>query len=202
MRLPASSCLALLLATAALSHLPLSVAATSYRLASWPATALPPAFNLVDQHGDRRSLTDYAGRVAIVLFGYTRCPDVCPGELFTLRQVLARLGPLASHVQVLFITLDPQHDTPSVLESYVTAFDPRFIGLTGSTADINAAAASFSVEFAKVTVDHGYTVDHSTGIYVIDPAGRLRLVGNPQTRVEDWIHDLRLIGDAVPPVSR
>ena len=86
-------------------------AAASYRLTEWPAAAPQPDFQLIDMNGHRRSLSDYAGGVSIVFFGYTHCPDVCPTELLELSQILRTLGPLASHVQVLFVTLDPERDT-------------------------------------------------------------------------------------------
>ncbi len=182
---------ALLIAAVAVLHLQAVVAAASYRLTEWPAAAPRLDFQLIDMNGHRRSLRDYAGSVSIVFFGYTHCPDVCPGELLELSQVLRKLGPLASHVQVLFISLDSERDTPELLKAYVTSFDSRFIGLTGSHAEISAAAASFSVQFAKVAVDNDYTIDHSTGAYVLDQIGRLRLVGTLQTSLGDWVQDLR-----------
>jgi protein SCO1 len=190
---------AFLIATVAVLHLQAALAAASYRLTEWPAVAPRPDFQLVDMNGHRRSLRDYAGSVSIVFFGYTHCPDVCPGELLELSQVVRKLGPLASHVQVLFISLDPERDTPELLKDYVTSFDPRFIGLTGSNAEINAAAAGFSVQFAKVALGNDFTVGHSTGTYVLDQTGRLRLVGTLQTSLDDWVHDLQiLMGEGFP----
>ena len=185
-----------LIAIAAVLHLQAAVAAASYRLTEWPAVEARPDFRLVDMNGHRRGIRDYAGNVSIVFFGYTHCPDVCPGELLKLSQVVRNLGPLASHVQVLFISLDPERDTPELLKDYVTSFGPRFIGLTGSNAEINAAAASFSVQFAKVALGADYTIDHSTGAYALDQTGRLRLVGTLQTSVDYWVQDLRkLVGE-------
>jgi protein SCO1 len=166
---------------------------TAYRLTEWLAEAPQPDFQLVDMNGHQRSLRDYVGRVSIVFFGYTHCQDVCPAELLELSQVIRKLGPLASHVQVLFVSLDPERDTPELLREYVTSFDPRFMGLTGSNAEINAAAASFSVQFAKVALGNDYTVNHSTGTYVFDQGGRLRLVATTQTPLDDWVHDLRIL---------
>jgi protein SCO1/2 len=169
------------------------LALESYRLAQWPVAAPKPGFHLVDMSGHRRSSVDYTGRVSIVLFGFTHCPDICPGELLKLSQVFHKLGPLASRVKLLFISLDSERDTPGLLKDYVAAFDPEFIGLTGSNVEINDAAASFSVQFAKVPIGKGYTIDHSTGIYVLDQSGHVRLVGTLQTSVDDWVHDLRLL---------
>jgi protein SCO1 len=163
------------------------------RLPEWPPRAPKPDFQLVDVNHARRSLADYRGRVSIVFFGFTHCPDVCPNELFKLAQVVRRLGPLASRVEVLFISLDPERDAPKLLKAYVTAFDPRFIALTGSSAQINDVANSFSVQFAKVGQGENYTIDHSTGTYVVDKTGRLRLVATLQTSVDDLVHDLKIL---------
>jgi protein SCO1/2 len=110
-----------------------------------------------------------------------------------LALVMKQLGSLADKVQVLFVTLDPDRDTPAELKSYVAFFDPRFVGLTGSNAQIYAAATSFSVHYAKVGRGSDYSIDHSTGVYVCDTTGRLRLVGNLDTRVADWTHDIGLL---------
>jgi len=178
----------------ALSGVPTAVrGAESFRLMQWPKAAPAPRFDLIDVDHRRRSGADFRGRVTVVFFGFTHCPDVCPGELFKMARVLERLGTTASKVRVLFITLDPERDTPELLKSYVAFFDPRFVGLTGSTADINAAASSFSVQFAKVPQGKDYTVDHSTGTYVLDKTGLLRLVGTTQTSIDDWVHDLRIL---------
>jgi protein SCO1/2 len=160
---------------------------------AWPAAAPRPQFNLIDGNHERRSLSDFRGKIAVVFFGFTHCPDICPAELFKLAQVVKRLGPLASQVHVLFISLDPERDTPELVRDYAAAFDPQFIGLTGSAADINLAASSFSIQFAKVPQGKDYTISHSTGTYVLDRQGRLRLVGTLQNRVDDWVHDLTLL---------
>jgi protein SCO1 len=167
--------------------------AERFRLTEWPDPAAKPDFHLRDMNHARRSMADYHGRVSVVFFGFTHCPDVCPTELYQLSLVIKQLGPSASRVQVLFITLDPQRDTPPVLQAYVRAFDPRFLALTGSSADINAAASSFSVQFAKVTQGSDYTIDHSTGTYVLDKTGHLRLVATLQASVDDWVHDLTVL---------
>jgi len=177
-------------AEAPVSHPP---APQGFRLAQWPAAAPAPDFQLIDTHRVERSMRDYRGLVVIVYFGYTHCPDLCPTELLKLSQVLQRLGAAASQVRVLFISLDPERDSPELLARYVAAFDPALIGLTGSAAQINAAAARFAVQFAKVPQGEDYTIDHSTGAYVLDRSGRLRLVGTENTSIADWVHDLQLL---------
>lgn len=164
-----------------------------FRLALWPQRAESPALRLLDFDGRPRQLADYRGRVLVIFFGFVRCPDACPAELFKLAQAMKRLGPVSEHVQVLFVTLDPERDTPQVLKKYVTAFDPRFVGLTGSTADIDRAATSFYVEYARVGKGADYSIDHSTSTFVLDARGRLRLVGTLDATVDDWVHDLGLV---------
>ncbi len=178
----------------ALLGLPPTVRASEpWRLMQWPIAAPKPRFELFDVDRRRRSALDYRGRIAVVFFGFTHCPDVCPDELFKLALAAKRLGAVASQVRVLFITLDPERDTAELLKTYVAAFDPHFVGLTGSTADINAAASSFSIQFAKVPQGRDYTISHSTGTYVLDKTGRLRLAGTMQTSIDDWVHDLRML---------
>ncbi len=183
---------ALLVATAALVNPLAAVSAESYRLAEWPVGAGLPEFHLTDMNGHLRGINDYAGTVKIVYFGYTHCPDICPAELLELSQVVSKLGPSGSNVRVLFVSLDPERDTPDLLKEYVSSFDPRFVGLTGTIAEVNSAAASFLVRFAKVPLGGAdYTIDHSTGVYVLDQVGRPRLVGTAQTSTDVWVNDLR-----------
>lgn len=177
---------------ACLSSAPVRSADT-FHLEQWPPSMPVPDFQLVDADAAPRRLSDYRGKVTIIYFGFTHCADVCPATFVQLALALKGLGALAERVQVLFITLDPERDTPAVLKSYVAFFDPRFIGLTGSNAEINAAASSFSVHYAKVPQGNEYSIDHSSGIYVCDSTGRLRLVGTPATRVADWTHDISLL---------
>jgi len=163
---------------------------SDFRLAAWPRRADSPDFKLVDFDGQPRTLADYRGHVVLVFFGFLRCPDVCPAELFKLSLVMKQLGPAREHVQVLFVTLDPERDTGKLLKGYVTAFDPHFVGLTGTTAQIDQAAGSFYVEYARVGAGDDYTIDHSTSTFVLDAGGRLRLVGAMNASVGDYAHDL------------
>jgi protein SCO1 len=100
---------------------------------------------------------------------------------------MKQLGPMAAQVQVLFITLDPERDTPGALKSYVSAFDPRFSGLTGTTAQVDQVASSLNVQYARVPVGNDYTIDHSTAIFLFDGAGRLRRVGTVSSPVDDFV---------------
>jgi protein SCO1 len=167
---------------------------TGFRLTVLPQRSSSPDFRLTDFNGRPRSLADYRGRVVVIFFGFIHCPDACPTELFKLAQVMKRLGPVSDRVQVLVITLDPKRDTPDLLKSYVTTFDPRFVGLTGTAEQIDSAAKSYYVVyFTAPTSNDYYAIDHSTSTYVIDAQGQHRLIGSMTTSVDDFVHDLKLL---------
>lgn len=127
--------------------------------------------------GKLRSLEDFRGSVVMVFFGFTQCPDVCPGTLLKAKQVKDALGSQGSKLQVLFVTVDPERDTNEVMSAYVTGFDPAFIGLRGDEAQTRKATREFKVFYQKVPNKDGssYTVDHTAASYIIDPKGQLRL---------------------------
>ncbi len=130
-------------------------------------------FRLFDTSGQPRSLADYRGKAVVLFFGYTHCPEVCPTTLADLAQVMRLLGDDARKVQVLFITLDPERDTPEVLSKFIPSFDPSFIGLHGDTQATAQAAKAFGVNYEKHNDKHGgYTLDHSDGTYLIGPNGQ------------------------------
>ncbi len=138
-------------------------------------------FSLTDHQGRHESLADFRGKAVIVFFGYTYCPDVCPTTLLEIKQALQQLGEDARRVQVLFVTLDPERDTPQMLARYVPAFDPDFLGLYGDLEQTAKVAKEFKVFYQKVPgkSPDSYTLDHTSGIYVFDPQGRLRLFVRP-----------------------
>ncbi len=170
-----------------------------YRLAVWPNNLPTPDFALRDETGARRSIHDYRGHILLVFFGFVQCPDACPIELLKLAQVMKQLGPLGDRVRLVFITLDPKRDTPADLKRYLANFDPRFIGLTGSVADVDAAAKRFAVNYAPIAKDAGYTIDHSTATFVLDAGGALRLVGGKESTSDDFVHDLKLLTSKQDP---
>ena len=151
------------------------------------------AIELPDTTGRVRHLEDFRGKAVVLFFGFTHCPDVCPTTLADLSQVMKQLGPDAERVQVLFVTVDPERDTPEVLGKYVGAFDPRFLGLYGDAAATQRAAREFKVFFEKRKSADGYSVDHSGQTYVIDPQGRLRLFVRPERLGADLPDDLRTL---------
>lgn len=135
---------------------------------------------LTDHTGKARSLQDFRGKVVAVFFGFTHCPDVCPTTLADMRTVMGQLGEDAQRLQVLFVTVDPKRDTPEVLSRYVPSFHPSFLGMTGAPDAVAKVAADFKIfvrEQPGKTPDT-YTVDHSAGMLVFDPKGRLRLFVN------------------------
>ena len=148
---------------------------------------------LTDQTGRPRRLEDWRGKVVVLFFGFTHCPDVCPTTLADLSQVVKALGPDADRVQVLFVTVDPERDTPEVLGKYVGAFDPRFLGLYGDAAATQRTAREFKVYYEKRKTSDGYSVDHSGQTYVIDAQGRLRLFVRPDRLASDLPEDLRTL---------
>ena len=150
-------------------------------------------FKLVDAQGKPRSLADYRGKAVVIFFGYTQCPDVCPTTLAQLAEVMKKLGPDADRVQVLFVTVDPERDTPELLSKYVPAFDPRFAGLYGDAEATERTAKEFKIIYQKRPgpTPGSYTMDHSAGTYIFDPQGRLRLYVSYGQGPDVFAHDLR-----------
>lgn len=151
-------------------------------------------FALADHHGTPRTLADFRGKVVAMFFGFTQCPDVCPTALAELAAVLKDLGAQASEVQVLFVTLDPERDTPALLGQYVTAFHPAFVGLRGDADALARTAAEFKVFYQKQPgAGGGYSLDHTAGTYLFDREGRLRVFAPPGAESSALLHDLRLL---------
>ena len=150
---------------------------------------------LTDHHGKPRTLDDFKGKVVVVFFGYTQCPDVCPTTLAALREVRDKLGPDGDRLQVLFVTVDPERDTEQLLAVYVPAFHPDFLGLRGDAEATAKVAKEFKIFYNKNTgtTPTSYTVDHSAGVYIFDPQGRVRLFGSQGYTVDAYLHDIGLL---------
>lgn len=159
-----------------------------------------PSFELTDHTGARRTLEDFRGKVVTVFFGFTQCPDVCPGTLIEMKEVMALLGEDSDRVQTLFITVDPERDTPEVLAAYVPAFDPRFLGLYGEPDEIARVARGYRVFYEKVpgSSPENYQINHTAASYVIDPQGELRLFVKHGSGAEALAHDIRLLLEQAP----
>ena len=153
-------------------------------------------FALDDPAGQRRTLADYRGKAVVVFFGFTQCPDVCPTALAALAEALRELGPDdAARVQGIFITIDPERDTPELLSRYAPAFHPSFVGLSGDAAATARVAKEFKVIYQKSPgrTPDTYTMDHSAGMFVFDPNGQLRLYVSHGRGAGALAHDLREI---------
>ncbi|HEX5353060.1 MAG TPA: SCO family protein [Rhodanobacteraceae bacterium] len=138
----------------------------------------------------------YRGQVVLLYFGYTHCPDVCPLTLVHLHTVLQRLGKQASHVRVLFVTVDPARDTVPVLHQYVTAFDPRIVGLRGNTGALDSLVKRYRAIYQiqkPIPADGDYLVTHSSAIYIFGPQGHIRLLATPGSTIDEITHDLKLL---------
>lgn len=150
-------------------------------------------FDLLDHHGAKRQLTDYQGKVVVLFFGYTHCPDVCPTAMADMAKMMKLLGSDANQVQVLFVTLDPERDSQQVLAKYVPSFDERFVGLYGNAQQTAEVAKRYKVFFEKKDVagKSGYTIDHSAGVFVFDKAGKVRIYFRNGQKPNEMASDLK-----------
>ncbi|TBR40629.1 SCO family protein [Dyella terrae] len=154
-------------------------------------------FKLVDDHGKEVSGADYRGKVVILYFGYTHCPDVCPLTLAQLHQVLTKVGPAADNVRILFVSVDPARDTPDIMHAYVNAFDPRAVGLSGTPRAVEALSKRYRSAYTREPDkgDGQYEVSHSSALYLFDRDGKARLLSTPANPQDDLVHDLQLLLD-------
>jgi protein SCO1/2 len=151
--------------------------------------------DMTDTTGQRRTLADFQGKVLLVFFGYTQCPDVCPTAMAQAAQAMQLLGDQAGDVRVIMVSVDPARDTPEVLGAYVQAFDPSFIGLTGTPEQLEKTARSFKAFYAKEagpTPEH-YAMNHSSAFYLLDREGEARALLGPSLTPEDMAHDIKLL---------
>jgi len=156
-------------------------------------------FRLTTQDGKSLSNADLKGTPFAVFFGFTHCPEVCPTTLWELSQALQKLGPDADRIKVLFVSLDPARDTPDLLKSYLSSFDPRIIGLTGSEEDIAKLAKAYKVYWRKVPTDNGdYTLDHSAIVYLMDANGAFTGTIAYQEKDEAQVAKLRSLARGEP----
>ncbi len=152
-------------------------------------------FPLPDTAGRVRSVKDFQGKAVVVFFGFTQCPDVCPTTLTELNQARQLLGPDGARVQGIFVTVDPERDTPQVLQAYLANFGPDYVGLRGTPEQLAAVAKDFKIYYKKVDgkTPGSYTMDHSAASYVYDPQGRLRLYTRYGSGAQALADDLRLL---------
>lgn len=148
---------------------------------------------MVDGNGNLRTIESFNGKVVVVFFGFTHCPDICPTALSQLAASMDSLGSDADNVQVVLITVDPERDTPEVISQYVRAFDERFIGLTGSPAQLHKTAQSFKAYYAKAEgpTPEQYTMDHSSSFYLLDATGEARVLLRGDATPDELSHDIQ-----------
>ena len=154
-------------------------------------------FAMPDQNGQRRTVADFKGKVTLLFFGYTQCPDVCPTTLTDLAAVKQKLGAKGDQLQVIFVSVDPARDTPDILKAYMANFDPSFLALRGSDDELAAIAKEFKIYYKRVegSTPTSYTMDHTAGDYIFDPQGRLRLYSRYGTPVETLAKDIEQLID-------
>ena len=168
--------------------------APKFKLTDVTGAGFGKELNLADHNGKPRTLADFRGKVVTVFFGFTHCPDACPTTLAEMAQVAKALGPDADKLQVLFVTVDPERDTPQVLRQYVPSFNPAFLGLHGDAEATARAAKEFKVFYQKQPAkDGGYSVDHGAGTFILDRKGRLRLFAQYGQAATTMLHDIRLL---------
>ena len=154
-----------------------------------------PEIELKQTDGEVFRLSDQKGEINLLFFGYTSCPDVCPTTMAELKLVREELGSRAGDVQVIFVSVDPEHDTPESVQEYVSRFDPTFIGLTGSSGVLTRLWDEYGIfrEIVKTDSALGYTINHTARVILIDADGKMRLSYGFQTPVEDIVHDLKIL---------
>jgi cytochrome oxidase Cu insertion factor (SCO1/SenC/PrrC family) len=159
----------------------------------WNHGPIGGPFDLIDQNGRRRTDAEFRGKLLILYFGYTHCPDVCPTDLIAISSAIRLLGAAGNNVQPIFITVDPQRDTVEHLRGYVSTFHPRLIGLTGSEHDIRTLALAYKVYYAKVAAEHGepYAIDHTGFIYLVGGDGKYLGFFPPGTPPERMVEVIR-----------
>ena len=168
--------------------------ATPFKGSDITGSHLGQKWTLTGMDGKTYTPADFHGKVTLVFFGFTQCPDVCPTSLAEISQVMKLLGDLASRVQVLLISVDPERDTPAVLRAYVSGFDPRFMGLTGTPEQVKIAAGAFKAYYARAAAANGnYNMDHSANFYLLDTKGESRVLIANNAGAENIAHDIRAL---------
>lgn len=156
-----------------------------------PAEA--PGFSLQASTGDELELANYRGKLVLLGFGFTSCPEVCPTTLAVLAQARKRLGAQADQVQVIYVTVDPERDDPNRMRGYLAGFDPTFVGATGTPQQLKAVRAKYGVTAERKNIGNSYSVAHSSSVYMIDSKGLLRAMMPYGRSPDDYVHDIRLL---------
>lgn len=160
------------------------------------SSGFEPAFSLPDTNGHTRTIADYKGKVVVLFFGYTQCPDVCPTSLAELAQAKKQLGAQGAQLQVILVSVDPERDTPEILSQYVAAFDPSFVALRPvDDAAVARLAKQFHIVVKKTpaSANAPYAIEHTAASFVFDPSGKLRLYARDGQGVDRWLHDVKIL---------
>ncbi len=169
-------------------------AVPKFQLTDVTGASFGKALALTDHTGKARTLADFQGKVVVIFFGFTQCPDVCPATLSEMAKVVKELGADGGKVQVLFVSVDPERDTRELLRQYVTAFHPSFIGLSGDAEATKIAAKEFKIYVQKQPAKGGgYSVDHSAGTFILDGQGRLRLFAQYGAGAPALLGDIKML---------
>jgi len=183
----------LLLSASALALSACSKDATKFTGIDITGADYATGFALTDHNGQPRTLADFKGKVVMIFFGFTQCPDVCPTSMAEMAQVKQMLGADGDRLQGLFVSIDPERDTPEIMKEYMAAFDPSFLALYSKPDELPALAKSFKIYYKKVpgSTPESYTMDHSAGSYIYDPQGRVRLYNRYGTGVQALADDVK-----------
>ncbi len=154
---------------------------------------LDSSFELISHNGDVKKIDDFQGSVVAIFFGFTHCPDICPTSLQELKIINKNLANLSNQFQVLFVSLDPSRDKPELLKKYVPSFDKSFIGLTGSQDQIDKIASQYKIFHKKVGDEKNYTIDHSSGIYLLDKNGNIRVRYPYGSKIDGMVDDIKYL---------
>jgi protein SCO1/2 len=192
MRLITAACVALWLSLAGCG--PQGAPSVKFQLTDVTGADFGKTLALDDHNGKARTLADFKGKVVVLFFGFTQCPDVCPTTLAEMAKIVKELGPDGDKVQVLFVSVDPERDTKELLKQYVTTFNPSFLGLVGDAAATTRTTKEFKVYVQKQpTKNGGYSVDHSAGTFILDSKGNLRLFAQPNAGAAALVGDIRTL---------
>lgn len=169
--------------------------ATPFKSTDVTGASFAKDLRLKDHHGNQRTMKDFKGKIAVVFFGFTQCPDVCPTSMTTMAEVKRLLGAQGDRLQVLFITVDPERDTQSLLKDYMANFDPSFIALRPEPEELKEVASDFKIYFKKApgSTPTSYSMDHSAGKYIFDTEGRVRLFSAYGTDATTIASDIKIL---------
>jgi protein SCO1/2 len=162
-------------------------------IVSSPMADVGGPFSLTDHTGRRVTQADYLGKPTLVFFGFTHCPEVCPTTLFELTTLLGELGAEADRLNVLFVSVDPERDTPAQLALYLQSFDPRIVGLSGTQAEVDAALKAYKAYAKRIPTAEGYTMDHTASVYLMDAEGRFRSLIDYHEEQDSALAKVRLL---------